>query len=411
MSELFVTVGEIWQNYIWGPISGMGVMDWLDILILTAVLYGGHMFIRGRRAGRLIAGFVVLISVYVVTGLLGLRALHRILAGIAPFTVILLAIVFQTEIRDALEKLGSNPRGIFSDSGSRARADVTHTINCVVETACLVALTPTDGAIIVLERNTPLGDIAATGQALNADVSTPVLRNIFIEGAPLHDGAVIIRNNRIAAAGCKLPLTYNEDVVKNLGTRHRAAVGITEVSDCVVVVVSEEKHVISVANNGNIKRGYNKGTEDILNEEKAKVIRNDLTKELYKLLVGESMDEEERLSERRHFWSKIKFRWKDSGEQELSEKELKNGARSEKKPKKAEPQDTRKSPVYKVTKTLRQGKPAEPADEIAEETPVAPAEGPVAPAETPVAPAEAPVSPAESSAAETPAETPAGSDT
>ena len=167
-----------------------------------------------------------------------------------------------------------------------------------------------DGALIVHERTTPLGDYADKGHLLDANVTANLLRNIFVDRSPLHDGAVIIRSNRIAAAGSKLPLPVNEDVVRGMGTRHRAAVGITEVSDCVVVVVSEEKHVISIANNGFIKRDYNRSAADFQNEATYKSIQNALRNDLFRLLAGTAYDEEERLDERRRFRLNIRFRWR-----------------------------------------------------------------------------------------------------
>ena len=311
LSKLWVSLENVWENYIWQPIAAFNFWDFLDILILTAVLYGVFLFLKGRRAGKLAIGLILVLLFYVISDLAGLRAIHQLLAGIAPFGIVLLAVIFQPELRDALEKLGSTTYGLRTGNlGRENRADLAHTVGEVVDAACQIAMAEKDGALIVLERTTPLGDYADKGHLLDANVTANLLRNIFVDRSPLHDGAVIIRSNRIAAAGSKLPLTVNEDVVRGMGTRHRAAVGITEVSDCVVVVVSEEKHVISIANNGFIKRDYNRSAADFQNEVTYKSIQNALRNDLFRLLAGTAYDEEERLDERRRFRLNIRFRWR-----------------------------------------------------------------------------------------------------
>ena len=303
MSELFVSIGSVWEQYIWGPIANYHFLwDTLDILSLTAILYGVFLFLKGRRAVKLAWGLALIGVMYVVSDLAGLRALHQLMAGIAPFGIILLAIIFQSEIREALERLGSQPFGLLS-GGRDNRADLAHTVSEAVDAACQIALSDKQGAIIVIERSTPLGDFADKGHHLDAMVTEDLLRNIFVDKSPLHDGAVIIRNNRIAAAGCKLPLSSNEEVLKNLGTRHRASVGITEVSDCVVLVVSEETHIISVANNGLLKRDYFRDVSELQNETSLKAVQSKLRNDLFLILAGTAYEEEDRVHERKH----IKF--------------------------------------------------------------------------------------------------------
>ena len=170
-------------------------------------------------------------------------------------------------------------------SGGRSgHAALTNTINEVVEAACQIAQQEKDGALIILEGSTRLGEFEKSGIALDARVSSSLLTNIFVDRSPLHDGAVIIRGDRIVAAGCKLPLSTTDKTGLRLGTRHRAALGITELSDCVVVVVSEERHVISVANNGCLKRDYNKSMADFATGEKE--IQNRLRADLFLLMTG-----------------------------------------------------------------------------------------------------------------------------
>ncbi len=279
------------------PLKDFNFWDALDILLLAVLLYCVYLFFKGRRAGKLAVGLALVFILYAVSDVLGLRALHRILAGIAPFTVILLAVIFQPELRDALEKLGNTAVGL-RNVNARDRADLSNTINEVVDAVCRIAMSGEDGALIIIERYTKLGEYADKGQELDAQVSGNLLCNIFVNRSPLHDGAVIIRNNRIAAAGSKLPLAVNEEVVRGLGTRHRAAVGITEVSDCVAVVVSEERHQISIANNGLIKRDYHRTPEELRSESSMKTIQNSLRNDLFKLLAGVDLDEEKNAADK-----------------------------------------------------------------------------------------------------------------
>ena len=286
MTELFASFGEVFKTYIWQPISGFSFWDALDIFLLTLVLYGIFLFLKGRRAVKLAIGLAVVLLIYGLSDLMGLRALHQLIAWIAPFFVILLAIIFQPEIRDGLERLGDKPFGFLLRS--KDDAETARVISEVVDAACQIAQSKKDGALIVIECSTPLGEYVERGHVMDAAVSSELLRNIFVDGTPLHDGAVIIRNNRIAACCCELPLSTNEEVLKGLGTRHRAAVGISEVSDCVVVVVSEQRHVISIANNKFLKRNYNQKADEFQNEARAKAIQKALRKDLARLLQGDN---------------------------------------------------------------------------------------------------------------------------
>ena len=290
---------NFWEQYIVAPIKGFDMpWDLFDILLLTALFYWAYSFIRVRRAGKLAIGIVLVLVAYVISDILSLRAVHQIIAGVASFGILILVIIFQPELRDVLEKIGSTPFG-FKNMGSREQAELTNTINAVVDAAIQIAMENEDGALIVIEGTTKLGDYIDKGQKLDAAVSTALLRNIFVNRSALHDGAVVISGNRIAAAGCKLPLTSNEDGVKGLGTRHRAAVGITEYcNDCVVVVVSEERHIISVANAGVLKRDYNRGVADLRDEERGKEIQNALRKDLFRIIANIDMAEAEKRAER-----------------------------------------------------------------------------------------------------------------
>lgn len=289
---------NFWNMYIVEPIRNFGVSDALDILILTAILYGVYMFLKGRRAAKLALGLVFILAFYALSDIFHFRAVYQLLSGIAPFGIVLLAVIFQPEIRDALEQLGSSPFGFLLGGSDQDRSTLIHTISEVVEAACQIAQNEQDGALIVIECSTPLGEYASKGQMLDAQVSSSLLANIFVNRSPMHDGAVLIRNNRVVAAGCKLPLTTNEEVARGMGTRHRAAIGVSEVSDCVVVVVSEERHIISVANSGFIKRDYNKNANDFRNEETLKLIQNSLRQDLFLLLAGMPLEKSEREGKR-----------------------------------------------------------------------------------------------------------------
>ena len=300
LDNLAVWFENFWEQYIVGPLGRFSLPgDLLDILLLTALFYWVYSFIKNRRAGKLAIGVALVLLAYGVSDIFNMEAFHKIIAAIVSVGIVIVVIIFQPELRDVLEKIGSTPFG-FRAICEKEQAEVTNTINAVVDAAILIAQTDTDGALIVIERTTKLGDYVDNGQRLDAEVSVPLLRNIFVDRSPLHDGAVIISGNRIAAAGCKLPLTHNEEDLKHLGTRHRAAVGITEIcNDCVVVVVSEERHRISLANGGVIKLDYNKNVADLKAEESVKLIRNTLRQDLFHLLTNISAEEASRISDRK----------------------------------------------------------------------------------------------------------------
>ncbi|MBQ7317082.1 MAG: diadenylate cyclase CdaA [Clostridia bacterium] len=290
----------LWERYIMDPISQFSFpADFLDILMLTALFYGAYSFVKGRRAAKLAIGAVIVVLTYVLCDLLHMEVFHQIISAVLSVGIIIVVIIFQPELRDLLERIGSTPFG-FRVMGEKEQSEVTNTINAVVDAAIAIAQEDSDGALIVIERTTKLGEYIGKGHPLDASVTVPLLRNIFINRSPLHDGAVIISNNRIAAAGCKLPLTTNEEDLQGLGTRHRAAVGITEYcNDCVVVVVSEERHRISVANCGVIKLDYNKNVSDLRAEESVKVIRNNLRQDLFHMLTDVSLEEINRMEKRK----------------------------------------------------------------------------------------------------------------
>ena len=234
--------------------------DVLDIICLALVLFVAYQFIKERRAGKLALGVGLLFAFMIICELLNLRSMQFLLSHFFDFGIVVLVIIFQPEFRSALEKLGDNSiKGVKSIGEAKNSTQTIDMIDTISNAIFDLAKTKT-GAIIVFERNTKLGDFILSGTILNAQVSTFLLRNIFFNKAPLHDGAVIIRDNRIYCAGCLLPLSTNPDIIKDLGTRHRAAIGVSENSDCVAVVVSEETGIVSLANEGHIYRNFTRAT-------------------------------------------------------------------------------------------------------------------------------------------------------
>ena len=216
--------------------------DFLDIALTATIIYFLIRFFSNRKAWALFAGVCVCLAVGLLSYILHLEATSMIFTQIIEVGIVLIVIIFQPEIRSALEKIGSGPvHGIMS---LRERRRQNQVYISIIDNVChaVEELSQTrTGALIVMSRTTKLDDLISTGTVINGDVSTLLLRNIFFNKSPLHDGAVIIDETRLAAAGCMLPLTKNENVNPELGTRHRAAIGVSEISDAVVIVVSEER--------------------------------------------------------------------------------------------------------------------------------------------------------------------------
>ena len=194
MSEWIPKVEGFVETYIMEPLSNFSLSDALDILLLTVVLYCVILFFSERRAGKLAVGVGCVLVVYIFSRFFDMRSVQMILNRIAPFIVVLVAVVFQPEIREGLERLGDVPFAIFVRK--RNEAEIDRLVSEVVEAAVQITQAPTDGALIVIERSTPLGDFVKRGHEMDAMVSAGLLRNIFVDKTPLHDGAVIIRRNR-----------------------------------------------------------------------------------------------------------------------------------------------------------------------------------------------------------------------
>ena len=256
---------EVFNNIL-AVFRTIQIKDFVDILAVTFIIFSLFKLVRETRAEQLLKGVLVLLAVYVITTVFGLTMMTNIMRILFEFSVLIVAIIFQPEIRKALERIGKSNFGhrdlsfIFNKNKTDEEIKaIKRSIVCVADVATVFSSSKT-GALIVFERDIKLADIVETGTVLNSRPSVALLGNLFYNKAPLHDGAVIIRDGMVYAAGCILPLTDNKNVDINLGTRHRAALGMSENSDALIVVVSEETGNISVAVNGRLKRDLNRET-------------------------------------------------------------------------------------------------------------------------------------------------------
>lgn len=283
LNKVFEAIASWWE---WMVSIAMNFQfkDAVDIIIVAFLIYGVVKLVRETRAGQLVKGLFLLVILFIISSYFNLVMVSRVLAYFFQFAFVAILIVFQPEIRKALEQVGRNNVGqsiaavVTGRDRSYDRAQIRKAINAVVDGVGILQQLKM-GALIVFERKTKLGDIIETGAQINCEPSGQIVGNIFFNKAPLHDGAMIIRDGMIHAAGCILPLTKNTSVSAELGTRHRAALGVSEESDAVVVVVSEETGQISVAVNGVLARRFTRDTlRDVLEgylipQEEASTVR------------------------------------------------------------------------------------------------------------------------------------------
>lgn len=283
LNKVFEAIASWWE---WMVSIAMNFQfkDAVDIIIVAFLIYGVVKLVRETRAGQLVKGLFLLVILFIISSYFNLVMVSRVLAYFFQFAFVAILIVFQPEIRKALEQVGRNNVGqsiaavVTGRDRSYDRAQIRKAINAVVDGVGILQQLKM-GALIVFERKTKLGDIIETGTQINCEPSGQIVGNIFFNKAPLHDGAMIIRDGMIHAAGCILPLTKNTSVSVELGTRHRAALGVSEESDAVVVVVSEETGQISVAVNGVLARRFTRDTlRDVLEgylipQEEASTVR------------------------------------------------------------------------------------------------------------------------------------------
>lgn len=258
MGAFFSTVWETLLNFLrtynW-------FADTLDIVIVAFAIYGLIRLVRDSRAEQLLKGFFLLALAYGLAYLLELTTLKYVLQIIFDNALILLVVIFQPEIRRVLEQVGHTGFKRFKVLGlneEETEAYIQQWKTAIAATCSAVGRLQQQkmGALIVFERNTRLGEIADSGTPINADPTAELIGNLFFNKAPLHDGAMIVRDAKIVAAGCILPLTEDTSISRSLGTRHRAGVGMSENSDAVVVIVSEETGIISVAKDGELTRNF-----------------------------------------------------------------------------------------------------------------------------------------------------------
>lgn len=283
LNKVFEAIASWWE---WMVSIAMNFQfkDAVDIIIVAFLIYGVVKLVRETRAGQLVKGLFLLVILFIISSYFNLVMVSRVLAYFFQFAFVAILIVFQPEIRKALEQVGRNNVGqsiaavVTGRDRGYDRAQIRKAINAVVDGVGILQQLKM-GALIVFERKTKLGDIIETGTQINCEPSGQIVGNIFFNKAPLHDGAMIIRDGMIHAAGCILPLTKNTSVSAELGTRHRAALGVSEESDAVVVVVSEETGQISVAVNGVLARRFTRDTlRDVLEgylipQEEASTVR------------------------------------------------------------------------------------------------------------------------------------------
>lgn len=289
--EFWNSLLKSFNDYVIFPIKNISITDILDILVLACLMYMLYKFIRDRHVGRMALGFGAVIVIYVISDLLHMTAISSILKNFYVVGIVVVCIIFQPELRAALEEVGSTSLYIKRMKKSNKKggdnSDMLHMVE-EISAAAFDLSSRGDGALIVLERSSRLHSQMTEGVAVDAVVSRQLLGNIFVNKSPLHDGAVIIRDMRLIVASSKSKTISDSDdeQIRGLGTRHRAAKRISEVSDAVVVVVSEETGIISIANKGEFIRGY----QDIGRDGEHK--SSDLRDDLYLLMTGRSVGDD-----------------------------------------------------------------------------------------------------------------------
>ena len=250
-------------------IFSMSLNDIIDILIVAYIFYKIFMFIKDTRAEQVLKGIVLLFVATQISEILKLHTLYWLLIKALDLGFIAALVIFQPELRAGLEHIGRTKFNFFSKNSISTSEEIFNkTIEEIVE--ALYSLSRQKiGALIIMERETKISDIINTGTTIDGDVSRQLLINIFIPNTPLHDGAVVIRDSKVKAAACFLPLTESKDLSKDLGTRHRAGIGVSEVSDCITLIVSEETGGVSIAKAGKLYR-------DISRERMMNILRSNL---------------------------------------------------------------------------------------------------------------------------------------
>lgn len=283
-----VTISNAFRNAT-HYLGSMGISDYIDILLVAYIIYRVIMFIRKTNSRNIAIGVLLFFLILWVSDIAKLTMINALMQKAMELGLIALLILFQPELRRMLERMGSKlTEGRFS-TDTAIESAISETVR-----ACVDMSRTHTGALIVFERNVSLTHAMSTGTLINSDTTAELIKNIFFVKAPMHDGALIIRNCRIAAAGCVLPLTQNKNLSKELGTRHRAGIGMSEQSDAVVVIVSEETGAISVAIDGMLKRHLNENSlnavlrKELVAEEVVERKRDTVLRYLKKFFIGDS---------------------------------------------------------------------------------------------------------------------------
>lgn len=259
--EIWARISSFFTQYVVQPIVNMNARDIIDVLLLALILYELFRFAQNRRAGRVMIGLLIVIFGLMLVQLFKFPALSYISGLFAAASFFCIVVIFQPEIRDALERIGNstvlNPR---SDTLPRKHLPLAKSTSEELTEAVFEMAEKRVGVLIVMEGLTKLGDYIQTGKIIDARVTSHLLQNIFYDKAPLHDGALLIRDMRIWAASCVLPSSNGDLDFGSMGTRHRAAVGVTEVSDALVIIVSEETGIVSLAQDGKLLRDVDRET-------------------------------------------------------------------------------------------------------------------------------------------------------
>lgn len=250
-------IDSFWEGFI-NLARNVSIPDMIDIAIVTYIFYKVYTFIKDTRAEQVLKGMLFLLVATKVSEIFNLHTLYWMLENTLTVGLIAVLIIFQPELRSGLEYIGRTKFTFLGKNNYNLSEDMLNrNIEEIVE--CLYSLSRQKiGALIIMERDTKIGEVINTGTIIDAEISRQLLINIFIPNTPLHDGAVVIRDGKVTAAACFLPLTESKDLSKDLGTRHRAAIGVSEISDCLSLVVSEETGAVSIAKSGKLYRNMTK---------------------------------------------------------------------------------------------------------------------------------------------------------
>nr|WP_284693884.1 diadenylate cyclase CdaA [Paeniclostridium ghonii] len=238
--------------------SNVNIPDMVDIAIVTYIFYKVYTFIKDTRAEQVLKGMLFLLVATKVSEIFNLHTLYWMLENTLTVGLIAVLIIFQPELRSGLEYIGRTKfnflgKNNYTISEEQLKKDIEEIVECLYSLSRQKI-----GALIIMERDTRIGEVINTGTIIGGEISRQLLINVFIPNTPLHDGAVVIRDGKVKAAACFLPLTENKDLSKDLGTRHRAAIGVSEISDCLSLIVSEETGAVSIAKSGKLYRNMTK---------------------------------------------------------------------------------------------------------------------------------------------------------